>query len=73
MTHPYGLMHGGLLGLQGWEERYRDVMAELQKTEKALDDTLNGGADTREADKSDDERDESSSGIRSKKKKKLSR
>lgn len=74
MTHPYGLMHGGLLGLQEWEERYRDVMAELHKTEKALDDTLTGGADTAgEADKGDDEREESSSGIRSKKKKKRSR
>ncbi|KAF8493475.1 non-SMC mitotic condensation complex subunit 1-domain-containing protein [Russula emetica] len=73
MTHPYGLMHGGLLGLQEWEERYRDVMAELQKTQKALDDTLNGGADTGETDKGDDEREESSSGIRLKKKKKQSR
>src|SRR6266852_6769987 len=70
MTHPYGLMHGGLLGLQEWEDRYRDVMMELRKTEKALDDTLNGGADTGEADKGDDEREESSSDIRSKKKKK---
>ena len=69
MTHPYGLMHGGLLGLQEWEERYRDVMAELQKTEKALNDTLNGGADTGETDKGDDEHEESSSGNRSKKKK----
>ena len=31
MTHPYGLMHGGLLGMQEWEERYRKVMTELQK------------------------------------------
>jgi hypothetical protein len=37
--------------------------------EKALDDTLNGGADTREMDKGDDKHEESSSGIRSKKKK----
>jgi condensin complex subunit 1 len=73
MTHPYGLMHGGLLGIQEWEERYRDVMAELQKTQKALDDTLTGGADTGETDKGDDEREESSSGNRSKKKKKRSR
>ena len=72
-THPYGLMHGGLLGLQEWEERYHDVMAELQKTEKALDDTLTGGADTGETDKGDDERAESSSGNQSKKKKKRSR
>ena len=42
VTHLYGLMHGGLLGMQELEERYRDVMTELQKTEKALDDTLSG-------------------------------
>jgi len=71
-SHPYGLMHGGLLGMQEWEERYRDVMAELQKTEKALDDTLTGGADTGVTDKGDEER-EGSSNARSKKKKKRSR
>jgi condensin complex subunit 1 len=73
MTHPYGLMHGGLLGMKEWEERYREVLAELQKTQKALDDTLTGGADTGETDKGDDEREESSSGTQSKKKKKRSR
>ena len=54
VTHPYGLMHGGLLGVREWEERYRDVMEELQKTKKALDDTLSGGADTGEVDKEDE-------------------
>ncbi|KAI9508585.1 non-SMC mitotic condensation complex subunit 1-domain-containing protein [Russula earlei] len=48
VTHPYGLMHGGLLGMQEWDDRYRDVLNELQRTEKALDDTLTGGADTRD-------------------------
>ncbi|KAH9982965.1 hypothetical protein BGW80DRAFT_1441454 [Lactifluus volemus] len=33
VTHPYGLMHGGLLGME-WEDRYREVVKELQKTEK---------------------------------------
>ena len=70
VTHPYGLMHGGLLGLKEWEERYHDVLAELRKTEKALDDTLTGGAETRTGD---DEHEESSSSARSKKKKKRSR
>lgn len=73
MTHPYGLMHGGLLRMLEWEERYRDVMAELQKTQKALDDTLTGGADTGETDKGNDEREESSSGNRAEKKKRRSR
>ena len=73
VTHPYGLMHGGLLGLKEWEVRYRDVMAELQKTEKALDNTLSGGADAEAADRGDGEREEESSSARPKKKKKRSR
>ncbi|KAH9998700.1 non-SMC mitotic condensation complex subunit 1-domain-containing protein [Russula vinacea] len=73
VTHPYGLMHGGLLGMQEWEERYREVMAELQKTEKALDDTLTGGADTGAMDKGEDEHEEPSSSARPKKKKNRSR
>src|SRR5260370_24151508 len=72
MTHPYGLMHGGLLGMQEWEERYRKVMMELQKMEKVLDDMLTSGANTGETDESDDEREESSSSAGSKKKKKRS-
>ncbi|KAH9953728.1 hypothetical protein BGW80DRAFT_1513676 [Lactifluus volemus] len=48
VTHPYGLMHSGLLGMEEWEDRYREVMKELQKTEKVLDDTLSGN--TGEAD-----------------------
>lgn len=30
LTHPYGLMHGGLLKLEEWEERYKTVCAELE-------------------------------------------
>ncbi|KAI0252546.1 non-SMC mitotic condensation complex subunit 1-domain-containing protein [Lactifluus subvellereus] len=75
VTHPYGLMHGGLLGMREWEERYRDVMKELKKTEKALDDTLNGGGDTGEADKEggggDDEGDESPAARPKNKKKRI--
>jgi condensin complex subunit 1 len=33
VIHPYGLMHGGLLGMEEWEDRYREVVKEL-KTEK---------------------------------------
>jgi condensin complex subunit 1 len=79
VTHPYGLMHGGLLGMQEWEDRYREVLKELQKTEKALDDTLSGAADTGTADKDDereeggDEGGESSTAQRKRKKKKRSR
>ncbi|CCM04752.1 uncharacterized protein FIBRA_06942 [Fibroporia radiculosa] len=33
VTHPYGLMHGGLLGLREWEDRYKNVCQELQVVE----------------------------------------
>jgi condensin complex subunit 1 len=33
VTHPYGLTHGGLLGMEEWEDQYREVVKELQKTE----------------------------------------
>ena len=33
VTHPWGLMHGGLLGLGEWEERYRKVKEELEAVE----------------------------------------
>jgi condensin complex subunit 1 len=75
VTHPYGLMHGGLLGIQEWEGRYHDVVKELQKTEKALDNTLTGGADAGATDRGDGQDDEGgeSSTARPKKKKKKSR
>jgi condensin complex subunit 1 len=69
VTHPYGLMHGGLLGMQEWEERYREVVQELQKAEKALDDTL-AGADAEGADKEEGEQQEGESSSASKSKKK---
>ncbi|KAH7930002.1 hypothetical protein BV22DRAFT_1028970 [Leucogyrophana mollusca] len=36
VTHPYGLMHGGLLGLGEWEDRYAGVKKELEKMEGAV-------------------------------------
>ncbi|KAF8591370.1 hypothetical protein K439DRAFT_1327448 [Ramaria rubella] len=33
LTHPYGLMHGGLLRIEEWEMRYKDVSAELEQVE----------------------------------------
>lgn len=35
VTHPWGLMHGGLLGLKEWEGRYKDIKGELEKVEAA--------------------------------------
>src|SRR5882672_11437436 len=30
-THPYGLMHGGLMELDEWERRYNEVNGDLKK------------------------------------------
>jgi condensin complex subunit 1 len=50
VTHPYGLMHGGLLGLEEWETRYRTVKEELDKVEETV-----GKAVEREGDEEEDE------------------
>lgn len=61
VTHPYGLMHGGLLALHDWEERYRNVSAELQKVEgvvgKAVEreDGSDGADEGEDADEQEDD------------------
>jgi condensin complex subunit 1 len=42
VTHPYGLMHGGLLGMAEWEERYKGVREELEKVEGGMGDGVVG-------------------------------
>lgn len=69
VTHPYGLMHGGLLGLGEWEQRYAEVSAELNKVEgvvgKAVeiaDDADREGGDGDEGNKGSDEEDSEQDG-----------
>jgi len=45
VTHPYGLMHGGLLGLNEWEERYQKVKEELEKVEETVGKVVENDAD----------------------------
>ncbi|EMD38787.1 hypothetical protein CERSUDRAFT_133306 [Gelatoporia subvermispora B] len=52
VTHPYGLMHGGLLNLKEWEQRYDDVCAELKRVEDVV-----GKAVERENDEEEHEED----------------
>ncbi|KZT24887.1 hypothetical protein NEOLEDRAFT_1156610 [Neolentinus lepideus HHB14362 ss-1] len=56
LTHPYGLMHGGLLGLQEWGGRYKEVCEELQKVEGGMGNAVEreGTVET-EGDKKDEE------------------
>lgn len=72
VTHPYGLMHGGLLGLTEWEERYKTVKEELAKVEGNMGnvverpegeqsdvETDTEGGDTEKEDEEDEDEDES--------------
>lgn len=36
ITHPYGLMHGGLMARKDWEEHYDKVSKELKKMEDVV-------------------------------------
>ncbi|KAJ6577303.1 non-SMC mitotic condensation complex subunit 1-domain-containing protein [Mycena capillaripes] len=38
LTHPYGLMYGGMLTLEVWEDDYKALKAELAKIEAAVGD-----------------------------------
>jgi condensin complex subunit 1 len=67
VTHPYGLMHGGLLGLREWEERYQKVGEELEKVEATVGEVVQRGADestdagdTEDADEDEEEDDQES-------------
>lgn len=70
VTHPYGLMHGGLLGQREWETRYENVVQELQKVEKevakavqAVDDDAANEEDGEDGEGEDeDEKDEDTEG-----------
>ncbi|KAH7913093.1 non-SMC mitotic condensation complex subunit 1-domain-containing protein [Hygrophoropsis aurantiaca] len=53
VTHPYGLMHGGHLGLTEWEERYMGVRKDLEKLEGTV-----GKAVERDEEGTDDDDDE---------------
>jgi condensin complex subunit 1 len=66
VTHPYGLMHGGLLGLEEWEERYRTVKDELEKVEEGMGKAIEGQDDKEEEEEyetdTDTEEDETEKG-----------
>ncbi|EPQ52403.1 hypothetical protein GLOTRDRAFT_132468 [Gloeophyllum trabeum ATCC 11539] len=76
LTHPYGLMHGGLLGLEEWEGRYKAVCEELQKVEGKMGNVVEreGTEDTEEGQKAEedeegDKNEEKDGGTRKKRRK----
>lgn len=60
LTHPYGLMHGGLLKLGEWEERYNAICKELEEMDRQLDPGAGGPEedDEEEEDESEGEEEE---------------
>ncbi|KDQ52062.1 hypothetical protein JAAARDRAFT_62069 [Jaapia argillacea MUCL 33604] len=60
VTHPYGLMHGGLLGLEEWEERYRQTGEELEKLEGGIGKVVEreGSGDGEEEEEGEGEEEE---------------
>jgi condensin complex subunit 1 len=59
LTHPYGLMHGGLLKLEDWEIRYKTVCEDLEKVENSQIEKAAGeeGESGEEGDEDDEEDD----------------
>jgi condensin complex subunit 1 len=64
LTHPYGLMHGGLLRIEEWEDRYKTVSAELEQVETkemerpAVEKDDGGEGEGSDEDDDDDDDDE---------------
>jgi condensin complex subunit 1 len=67
LTHPYGVVHGGMLTLEVWEEEYRALKAELGRLEAAVGDG-SGQADVDEDAEKPDEDDAPKKNKKSKKK-----
>ena len=40
LTHPYGLMHGGLPSQAEWEQRYEEVAKELERVEDKVEKAM---------------------------------
>ena len=52
ITHPYGLMHGGLMARKDWEEHYDKVSKDLKKMEDIVGRAVENAEGTTEAEKS---------------------
>lgn len=50
LTHPYGLMHGGLLSLQEWEQRYQTAASQLKSLEDVVGKGLERNTDGEEGE-----------------------
>ncbi|TCD67328.1 Condensin complex subunit [Steccherinum ochraceum] len=55
LSHPYGLMHGGFLGLKEWEEYYVAVCEELQTLQGNVGNAVERDEDEEEDEAEDDQ------------------
>ena len=49
ITHPYGLMHGGLMARKDWEEHYDKVSKDLKKMEDIVGKAVENAEEAAEA------------------------
>ncbi|TFK38244.1 non-SMC mitotic condensation complex subunit 1-domain-containing protein [Crucibulum laeve] len=71
LTHPYGLMHGGMLQLEIWEEEYKTAKADLEKVEGAMGNAVNRPeGEGEEEEEEEEEEDGNDDGTPKQKKKK---
>lgn len=61
-SHPYGLIHGGTLKLQEWEQYYQEMCDELKKLEDVIGKGLERPEERDEQDPDDDGEDEQEEG-----------
>ncbi|KAL6299950.1 non-SMC mitotic condensation complex subunit 1-domain-containing protein [Sparassis latifolia] len=55
VTHPYGLMHGGLLSLQEWEGRYKEATEKLDEVEGVVGKAVERDEGEEEGEEEEDE------------------
>lgn len=58
LTHPYGVMHGGLLRLEEWKKRYTAVSKELKEAETTIENEVANEGDEDEEEEDAMEEDE---------------
>ena len=68
-SHPYGMMHGGMLQLETWETDYKEAVAELDKIESQMGNVVNTGGEEQEEEEDHKEDHEDEGNGRKKKKK----
>lgn len=62
LTHPYGIIHGGDLNVDEWQERYREVAAELTSLEqRPVDEGAPVEEEEDEREEGDEEEDDDTS------------